>query len=122
MPSAARDSRAVAARQAAEAAAGFPAPYIYKIPNVRAKHAGVAINAGLVAGLPGPGHPQGSFGMESILDDIAVKLGMDPIEIRLKNDPFEIRRKRIPDRAREIRMGGEIPEARYLAGADRRPA
>jgi xanthine dehydrogenase YagR molybdenum-binding subunit len=73
--------------------AGFPAPYIYKIPNVRAKHAGVAINAGSARAFRAPGHPQGSFGMESILDDIAVKLGMDPVEIRLKNDPFEIRRK-----------------------------
>lgn len=73
--------------------AGFPAPYIYKIPNVRAKHAGVAINAGSARAFRAPGHPQGSFGMESILDDMAVKLGMDPVEIRLKNDPFEIRQK-----------------------------
>jgi xanthine dehydrogenase YagR molybdenum-binding subunit len=73
--------------------AGFPAPYIYKIPNVRAKHAGVAINAGSARAFRAPGHPQGSFGMESILDDVAVKLGMDPIDIRIKNDPFEIRRK-----------------------------
>ena len=73
--------------------AGFPAPYIYRIPNVRAKHAGVAINAGSARAFRAPGHPQGSFGMESILDEIAVKLGMDPVEIRIKNDPFEIRRK-----------------------------
>lgn len=80
--------------------AGFPAPYIYKIPNVRAKHAGVAINAGSSRAFRAPGHPQGSFGMESILDDLAVKLGMDPVEIRLKNDPFEIRQK-------EYRLGRE---------------
>lgn len=73
--------------------AGFPAPYIYKIPNVRAKHVGVAINAGSARAFRAPGHPQGSFGMESILDEMAVKLGMDPIDIRIKNDPFEIRRK-----------------------------
>jgi xanthine dehydrogenase YagR molybdenum-binding subunit len=73
--------------------AGFPAPYIYQIPNVRAKHAGVSINAGSSRAFRAPGHPQGSFGMESILDDIAVKLGLDPVDIRVKNDPFEIRRK-----------------------------
>ncbi len=73
--------------------AGFPAPYIYKIPNIRAKHAGVAINAGSSRAFRAPGHPQGSFGMESILDDLAVKLGLDPVDIRLKNDPFEIRQK-----------------------------
>ncbi len=73
--------------------AGFPAPYIYRVPNVRAKHAGVAINAGSARAFRAPGHPQGSFGMESILDDLAVKLGIDPVEIRLKNDPLELRRK-----------------------------
>ncbi len=73
--------------------AGFPAPYIYKIPNVRAKHAGVAINAGSAKAFRAPGHPQASFGMESILDEMAVRIGMDPVDIRIKNDPFEIRRK-----------------------------
>jgi xanthine dehydrogenase YagR molybdenum-binding subunit len=40
-----------------------------------------------------PGHPVASFGMESILDELAKKLDLDPIEIRLKNDPSEIRRR-----------------------------
>ena len=80
--------------------AGFPAPYIYRIPNVRTKHYGVAINAGSGRAMRAPGHPPASFGMESILDDLAVKLGMDPVEIRLKNDPFEIRQ-------REYRLAAE---------------
>ena len=73
--------------------AGFPAPYIYRIPNVRVKQYGVAINAGSGRAMRAPGHPPASFGMESILDELAVKLGMDPVEIRLKNDPFEIRQR-----------------------------
>ena len=38
----------------------------------------------------GPGHPQTSFAMESIVDDLAAKIDMDPIEFRKKNmgDPF----------------------------------
>jgi len=73
--------------------ANFPAPYIYDIPNIRTKHAGVAINAGSSRAFRAPGHPPASFGMESILDEMAVKLGIDPVDIRIKNDPLEIRRK-----------------------------
>jgi xanthine dehydrogenase YagR molybdenum-binding subunit len=73
--------------------AEFPAPYIYQVPNIRVKHRGVAVNAGSARAFRAPGHPQASFGMESILDDLAVKLGMDPVDIRLKNDPSEVRRK-----------------------------
>ena len=73
--------------------AKFPSPYIYKVPNTRVKQAGVATNAGAGRAFRAPGHPPASFGMESILDELAAKLGMDPVEIRLKNDTSEIRRK-----------------------------
>jgi xanthine dehydrogenase YagR molybdenum-binding subunit len=73
--------------------AGFPAPYIYTVPNTRVKQAHVAVNAGAGRAFRAPGHPVASFGMESILDELAVKLEMDPVEIRLKNDPFEVRRR-----------------------------
>ncbi|HUJ08963.1 MAG TPA: xanthine dehydrogenase family protein molybdopterin-binding subunit [Verrucomicrobiae bacterium] len=73
--------------------AGFPAPYIYIVPNIRVKQAHVAINAGQARAFRAPGHPIASFGMESILDELAVKLKMDPVELRLKNDPSEIRRR-----------------------------
>jgi xanthine dehydrogenase YagR molybdenum-binding subunit len=73
--------------------AGFPAPYIYTVPNIRVKQASVAINAGQGRAFRAPGHPVASFGMESILDELAVKLKMDPVEIRLKNDPSEVRRR-----------------------------
>lgn len=71
----------------------IPAPYIYQIPNVRSKQYGIAINAGSGAAMRAPGHPPASFGMESIMDEMAVKLGMDPVALRLKNDPSEIRRR-----------------------------
>ncbi len=74
--------------------AEFPAPYIYdKIPNIRVKQSGVNINAGSARAFRAPGHPTASFGMEAIMDEMAVKLGMDPLELRLKNDPSEVRRK-----------------------------
>jgi len=34
-----------------------------------------------------PGHPQASFAMESLLDELAYKIGMDPVEFRKKNMP-----------------------------------
>ncbi len=77
---------------------GFPAPYIYNIPNTRVRQAGIAINSGSARAFRAPGHPQASFGMESIMDEMALKLKMDPLDFRLKNDtsdslPAEIRRK-----------------------------
>src|SRR6516165_10450734 len=73
--------------------AGFPAPYIYQIPSTRVRQTTVAINAGSARAMRAPGHPQASFGMESILDEMALALGMDPVELRIKNDPSEIRRQ-----------------------------
>ena len=70
-----------------------PAPYIYPAPNTRVKKSKLAVNAGRGTWMRAPGHPVASFGMESILDELAVKLGMDPVEIRVLNDPHEIRRK-----------------------------
>jgi xanthine dehydrogenase YagR molybdenum-binding subunit len=73
--------------------AGFPAPYIYQVPNTRVRQTTVAINAGSARAMRAPGHPQASFGMEAILDEMALALGMDPVELRIKNDPLEIRRQ-----------------------------
>ena len=72
--------------------ASFPAPYIYKPAATRVKQGSVAVNAGQSCAMRAPGHPVASVGMEAVLDDLAVKLGMDPVEIRLKNDPLELRR------------------------------
>jgi xanthine dehydrogenase YagR molybdenum-binding subunit len=78
----------------------FPAPYIYKIPNTRTKQSGVAINAGSARAFRAPGNPTASFGMESIMDELAVRLNIDPVELRLKNDPSKVRQK-------EYQLGAE---------------
>src|SRR5882724_11199069 len=80
--------------------AEFPAPYIYKVPNVRVKQSGVTINAGSARAFRAPGHPTASFGMESIMDELAAKMEIDPVELRIKNDPSEVRQK-------EYRLGAE---------------
>jgi len=73
--------------------AEFPAPYIYQVPNTRVQHSGVSVNAGSARAFRAPGHPQASFGMESMMDDLAVKLGIDPVEFRIQNDPSPVRRR-----------------------------
>jgi xanthine dehydrogenase YagR molybdenum-binding subunit len=80
--------------------AEFPAPYIYRIPNTRARQSGVNINAGSARAFRAPGHPTASFGIEAMMDELAVKMGIDPVELRIKNDPSEVRQK-------EYRLGAE---------------
>ncbi|MDD5138665.1 MAG: xanthine dehydrogenase family protein molybdopterin-binding subunit [Verrucomicrobiales bacterium] len=80
--------------------ADIPAPYLYKVANTRVKQAAVAVNAGSARAFRAPGNPPASFGIESAMDDLAVKLGMDPVELRLKNDPNPIRQ-------REYKLGVE---------------
>ena len=88
------------ATEAGGGGAGFPAPYIYQVPNIRVKQSSVAVDAGSARAFRAPGHPPASFGMESAMDELAVKLNMDPVEFRLKNDPSETRRK-------ELQLGAE---------------
>jgi xanthine dehydrogenase YagR molybdenum-binding subunit len=73
--------------------ADIPMPYLYKVPNTRVKQAAVAVNAGSSRAFRAPGNPPASFGMESAMDDLAVKLGLDPLEFRLKNDSNKIRQR-----------------------------
>ncbi len=83
-----------AATEAGGGGAEFPAPYIYNgMPNSRVKQSAVVVDAGSARAFRAPGHPPASFGMESIMDDLAVKMNIDPVEFRLKNDPSEVRRK-----------------------------
>jgi len=73
----------------AGAAAGFPLPYIYQIANRRRAHKDVFINTGQQRPMRAPGHPQGSFITEVMMDELADKVNMDPIEFRIKNLPPE---------------------------------
>jgi xanthine dehydrogenase YagR molybdenum-binding subunit len=75
-------------------------PYIYKVPNTRVKQSTVAVNAGSARAFRAPSNPPSSFGMESIMDELALKLNMDPVELRIKNDTNEIRQK-------EYKLGAE---------------
>jgi xanthine dehydrogenase YagR molybdenum-binding subunit len=73
----------------AGAGSGFPLPYIYQFPNRRRVHKDVYINAGLQRAMRAPGHPQGCFITEVLMDELADRVRMDPVEFRLKNLPPE---------------------------------
>ncbi len=68
-------------------AANFPLPYIYQFPNRRRAHTDVYINAGTQRPMRAPGHPQGCWSTEILMDELADRIGMDPLELRLKNLP-----------------------------------
>jgi CO/xanthine dehydrogenase Mo-binding subunit len=59
------------------------APYI--IPNVRTVGFDVVSNRPKSAAYRAPGSPISAFGVESVLDILAQKIGMDPLRLRLKN-------------------------------------
>ena len=65
----------------------FPLPYIYNFPNRRRRQHEVYINAGLQRAMRAPGHPQGCFLTEILMDELADRVKMDPVEFRIKNLP-----------------------------------
>src|SRR5918994_7507925 len=71
----------------AGAGSGYPLPYIYQFPNRRRVHKDVYINAGQQRAMRAPGHPQGCFVTEVLMDELADRVRMDPVEFRLKNLP-----------------------------------
>jgi CO/xanthine dehydrogenase Mo-binding subunit len=57
----------------------------YDIENVKVKGYDVVVNRPKVAAYRAPGAPISEHAVESVLDEIAKKIGMDPLELREKN-------------------------------------
>jgi xanthine dehydrogenase YagR molybdenum-binding subunit len=58
---------------------------IYQVPNLETSVQPVYTNTAVAANYRAPAYPQGVFGIESLMDDVAYALKMDPMEFRLKN-------------------------------------
>ncbi|HXD73108.1 MAG TPA: xanthine dehydrogenase family protein molybdopterin-binding subunit [Vicinamibacterales bacterium] len=71
----------------AGATSNFPLPYIYNFPNRRRAHIDVFINAGQQRAMRAPGHPQGCFLTEILMDELADRVRMDPVQFRIQNLP-----------------------------------
>ncbi len=78
----------------------IPFPYIYSVPNTRVKIFAVPTNTGGARALRAPMHPNASFLMETVLDELIAKLNLDPVEVRIANQGSDVR-------ANQLRLGAE---------------
>jgi CO/xanthine dehydrogenase Mo-binding subunit len=62
-----------------------PMQQLYTCPNVRTTTSAAKINQPPMKAFRAPGFVEGTFGLESLIDVLASKLGMDPLELRRKN-------------------------------------
>jgi xanthine dehydrogenase YagR molybdenum-binding subunit len=62
---------------------------LYLCENVETKSTDLLINAGPARPFRAPGHPQGAWALEQMLDALAKAIDMDPVELRLKNIPLK---------------------------------
>ena len=58
---------------------------LYACPNVRTTTHAAKINQPPMKAFRAPGFVEGTFGLESLLDELAAKLELDPLELRRKN-------------------------------------
>ena len=67
------------------AGCSWPLRTLYKCPNMNVTEFSILTNAGRARAMRAPGHVQGVFAFESLIDDLAEKIEMDPLEFRVKN-------------------------------------
>ena len=80
-----------------------PQPYgVYKAAESYREIYALHTNEDSAIAMRAPGHPQASFAMESLLDELAYKIGMDPVEFRKKNMPDLMYHRQLDRGAREI--------------------
>jgi xanthine dehydrogenase YagR molybdenum-binding subunit len=60
-------------------------PYIYKAGEFYREVYALHTNEDSSIAMRAPGHPQASFAMESLMDELAYKIKMDPVAFRIKN-------------------------------------
>jgi xanthine dehydrogenase YagR molybdenum-binding subunit len=62
-----------------------PTVDLYRCPNVKVEEFSIFTNTGAQRATRAPGHTQGMFGLEGLMDELAAAIGMDPLELRKKN-------------------------------------
>mgnify|MGYP001289299148 CR=1 FL=1 len=77
-------------------------PYIYDVEERYLGMVSVRTNTDSSRAMRAPGHPQASFAIESIVDDLAYGIGMDPVEFRKKNLRDEAFHRQLDRAAAEI--------------------
>lgn len=85
------------------AGTGGPAKNMYPCPNVLTEESDVFTHASPSAAFRAPGHPQGCFALEQLIDELAEKLRMDPLALRDKIDVDEDQKgKNVDSDARKV--------------------
>ncbi|HEX5137589.1 MAG TPA: xanthine dehydrogenase family protein molybdopterin-binding subunit [Planctomycetota bacterium] len=77
-------------------------PGLYRFRAAYSQQDTVLTNASSGRAFRAPGHPQGVFALEGMIDELAEAIGMDPLELRRKNDPNVVRLAEYEIGAREI--------------------
>lgn len=77
-------------------------PYIYSGGKTYSEVVAVYTNTDANRAMRAPGHPQSSFGMEAVLDELAYQLGLDLLEVRKKNLRDPVWHRQLDRVAREI--------------------
>ena len=82
----------------------------YKIDNLLVDGYDVVCNKPKTQAYRAPGHPQAAYAVETVMDEIAERLGMDPMDLRIKNAVQE--GDRAPSGVPHLRFGcREVEEA-----------
>ncbi len=98
---------------------------LYQCPNVEKLVYPVLTNMAVSANFRGPAYPQGIFGIESLMDDVAYELKMDPDRFPREEHDAEVSRRAAvhqlrPGGLRSARRGGvRMEEALARAGRGR---
>ena len=77
-------------------------PYIYSAANRYRERFAIHTNEDSSRAMRAPGHPQASYAIECLMDDLAYKIGMDPVEFRKKNLTDKVYHRQLDRGAREI--------------------
>jgi xanthine dehydrogenase YagR molybdenum-binding subunit len=77
-------------------------PYIYRMGDTYREVYALHTNEDSAIAMRAPGHPQASFAVESLVDELAHKIKMDPVEFRKKNLRDEVYHRQLDRGAKEI--------------------
>ena len=86
-------------------------PYIYRAGDSYREIYALHTNEDSSIAMRAPGHPQASFAIESLMDELAYKIKMDPVEFRKKNLRDEVYHRQLERGAREIGWSRRNPIA-----------
>jgi xanthine dehydrogenase YagR molybdenum-binding subunit len=105
---ASKDGKIVALKATAEKYGGMGGgslptpPYIYKVKKRFAQVGSVYTALDSNRAMRAPGHPQASFGMESVVDELAYSVKFDPLLFRQQNLDSEVHVRQLERVAKEI--------------------